>query len=105
VVPSASSTWNYSGFDIGCGSIVAIIYHNKVLYAVVGDTGPTGIIGEASYASAKTLGIDPDPATGGTDSGVTYLVFQGANRASPIESTKDAVARGQQLTQDFLARN
>ncbi len=42
---------------------------------MVGDTGPDEIIGEASYATAKALGIDPDPETGGTDSGVTYIVF------------------------------
>ena len=41
-----------------------------------GDTGPENIIGEASYAIAKTLGINPDPAVGGADSGVTYIVFK-----------------------------
>src|SRR5882757_7464344 len=55
VVPSSSSIWNYKNYGVQGGSVVAVIYNNKVLYAVVGDTGPTGIIGEASYATAKAL--------------------------------------------------
>ena len=52
VVPSASGTWDYRKFGIQGGGVVAVIYNNKVEYAVVGDTGPTNIIGEASYATA-----------------------------------------------------
>jgi len=45
------------------GNVVAVIYNHKLQYAVFGDTGPTNLIGEASYATAKKLGIDPDPAS------------------------------------------
>src|SRR6266480_1317634 len=69
VVPSPSSTWDYRNFQIGCGTVVAVIFNGQVEYAVVGDTGPTDIIGEASYSTASHLGIDPDPSNGGTDSG------------------------------------
>ncbi|KUN03424.1 hypothetical protein AQI95_23280 [Streptomyces yokosukanensis] len=104
VVPSSSSIWNYSGAGIKGGGVVAVVYGNKVEYAVVGDTGPTKIIGEASYATAKALGIDPDPKTGGADSGVTYILFKNS-KVSPIESHSAAVSLGDQLAKQFLADN
>ncbi|MER7982179.1 glycoside hydrolase family 75 protein [Streptomyces sp. NPDC095817] len=104
VVPSTSSIWKYTSSGIKGGGVVAVIYNNKVEYAVVGDTGPTSIIGEASYATASALGIDPDPETGGTDSGVTYIVFKNA-QVSPIESHTAAVTLGNSLAQQFLANN
>ncbi|MFF4702516.1 glycoside hydrolase family 75 protein [Streptomyces sp. NPDC001288] len=104
VVPSSSSIWNYSSAGIKGGGVVAVIYNNKVEYAVVGDTGPTQIIGEASYATAKALGIDPDPETGGADSGVTYILFKNS-KVSPIESHSAAVTLGDQLAKQFLAAN
>jgi hypothetical protein len=105
VVPSPSSTWNYTNFQIGCGTPVAVIFNNQVIYAVVGDTGPTAIIGEASYATADSLGINPDPSNGGTDSGVTYIFFQGSQRVSPIENHNNATTLGQTLARRFVDNN
>jgi len=105
VMPSASGIWNFNNFQIGCGTVVAIIFNNQVLYAPVGDTGPAQIIGEASYAAADVLGIDPDPKTGGVDSGVTYIVFQGSRRVSPIENHNNAVTLGQTLARTFVNNN
>ncbi|QTE02112.1 glycoside hydrolase family 75 protein [Streptomyces cyanogenus] len=104
VVPSTSSIWNYSSAGIKGGGVVAVIYNNKVEYAVVGDTGPSKIIGEASYATAKALGIDPDPATGGAESGVTYILFKNS-QVSPIESHSAAVSLGDKLAKQFIANN
>ncbi|MFE1407987.1 glycoside hydrolase family 75 protein [Streptomyces sp. NPDC058770] len=104
VVPSSSSIWNYSNAGIKGGGIVAVIYNNKVEYAVVGDTGPSKIIGEASYATAKALGIDPDPETGGAESGVTYILFKNS-KASPIESHSAAVTAGEALAKQFIQNN
>ncbi|MFG2283773.1 glycoside hydrolase family 75 protein [Streptomyces asoensis] len=104
VVPSSSSIWNYGSAGIKGGGVVAVIYQNKVEYAVVGDTGPTKIIGEASYATAKALGIDPDPENGGTDSGVTYILFKNS-QVSPIESHSAAVSLGDRLAQTFIRDN
>ncbi|MGW5664740.1 glycoside hydrolase family 75 protein [Streptomyces sp. NPDC003758] len=104
VVPSAGSIWKYSSSGIKGGGVVAVIYNNKVEYAVVGDTGPTKIIGEASYATAKALGIDPDPATGGADSGVTYILFKNS-QVSPIESHSAAVSLGESLAKQFIRNN
>jgi hypothetical protein len=104
VVPSPSSTWNYQNFGIQGGGVVAVIYNNQVEYAVVGDTGPTDIIGEASYRTAADLGINPDPSNGGTDSGVTYIVFKNST-ISPIEDHNKAVSTGQTLARTFINNN
>ncbi|MCX4863318.1 glycoside hydrolase family 75 protein [Streptomyces sp. NBC_01369] len=104
VVPSASSIWNYSDAGIKGGGVVAVIYDNKVEYAVVGDTGPNKIIGEASYATAKALGIDPDPETGGAESGVTYILFKNS-KVSPIENHSAAVTAGDALAKQFIQNN
>ncbi|MET9408523.1 glycoside hydrolase family 75 protein [Streptomyces sp. NPDC002935] len=104
VVPSTSSIWKYTSSGIKGGGVVAVIYNGKVEYAVVGDTGPTKIIGEASYATANALGIDPDPETGGTDSGVTYILFKNS-QVSPIESHSAAVSLGDSLAKQFIQNN
>jgi len=104
VVPSKSSTWDYSASGIKGGGVVAIVYNNKVEYAVVGDTGPTKIIGEASYAAADALGIDPDPETGGAESGVTYILFKNSS-VSPIENHDKAVSVGDGLAKQFVQNN
>jgi hypothetical protein len=104
VVPSPSGTWDYRNFQIAGGGVVAVIFNNQVEYAVVGDTGPTDIIGEASYATARDLGINPDPKNGGTDSGVTYIVFKNS-RVNPIESHANAISTGEQLARTFINNN
>ncbi|MFI8438881.1 glycoside hydrolase family 75 protein [Streptomyces sp. NPDC079020] len=101
VVPAPGSVWDYRRSGISGGSVVAVVHRDRVRYAVVGDTGPSGISGEASYATAEALGLDPDPRTGGTDSGVTYLVFRNS-RVSPIESRTKAAAEGEALARRFL---
>lgn len=71
------------------------VYQGKVAYAVVGDAGPSGAIGEGSYKLAQLLGINPNPATGGVSGAVvTYILFPGVS-ASPIESASDAVTKGE----------
>ncbi|MFH0515818.1 glycoside hydrolase family 75 protein [Streptomyces sp. M41] len=104
VVPGPSGIWDYRAAGITGGSVAAVVHGDQVLYAVVGDTGPQRIIGEASYAAAERLGIDPDPATGGTASGVTYILFKNS-RISPIESHSAAVSMGEQLAREFIAND
>ncbi|WP_200309341.1 glycoside hydrolase family 75 protein [Streptomyces adelaidensis] len=101
VVPAPSLIWDYRDHGIKGGSVAAVIYEDRVQYAVVGDTGPRSIIGEASYATAEALGIRPDPRRGGTDSGVTYIVFEDS-RVSPIEDHGAAVEQGQALARRFV---
>jgi hypothetical protein len=77
VIPEGSPA-NSRKHDIRLGQVAAIIYKKKVAYAVfLDECGVKGLIGEASCATAKLLGVDPDPKTGGTDGPVTYIVFTG----------------------------
>jgi hypothetical protein len=99
--------FHYPGLDTdNGGNVVAVIYNHSLQYAVFGDTGPTDLIGEASYATAKDLGIDPDPASGGVDRGVSYIVFVGANSApGDIESQAQTQQLGHQLALQLIANN
>ena len=101
------SDFTYPGLDRNKGgNVTAVIYKGQLQWAVFGDTGPTDIIGEASYACAKNLGIDPDPKTGGTGSGVLYITFVGAGTAPhDIEDQAETAALGQALAEALLQNN
>ena len=79
VVPTPSGIWDYRAHGIRGGSVAAVVYGGRVQYAVVGDVGPRDIIGEASYATAKALGIPPDPRRGGTQTGIVVDAAQDAH--------------------------
>lgn len=104
VLPAASRNWDWRHNGIAGGSVVAVIYHDKVEYAIFGDTDAPDKAGEASYATAQGLGIDPDPRTGGADSGVTYIIFEHAV-VHPIESHRAAVSLGEKVARRFLDDN
>ena len=104
VVPSSSGIWNFESSGLQGGGSCAVIFNGKVEYAVIGDTGPEQIIGEASYATANDLGINPDPSNGGTDSGVTYICFKNSE-VSPIEDHGSAESTGQDLATQFVNGN
>ena len=102
VVPLPSTTWNYATAGIGGATIAAVVYGSKVAYAVVGDQGPTGIIGEGSYQLAQQLGINPNPSSGGVSGAVvTYILFPGV-KSIPIENQADALAKGQAAATAFV---
>ncbi|MFJ8845133.1 glycoside hydrolase family 75 protein [Streptomyces cyaneofuscatus] len=103
VVPAPGRIWDYRKSGLTGGSVVAVIHKDQVRYAVIGDTGPAGIIGEGSYALAEELSIDPHPTTGGAASGVTYIAFKDS-RISPIESRAKAESRGEALARAFVGR-
>ncbi|WP_089107339.1 glycoside hydrolase family 75 protein [Streptomyces hyaluromycini] len=100
VVPGVSGRWNHRASGVRGGAVAAVIYKDRVQYAVVGDTGPRDIIGEASYATAKALGVNPDPRVGGVPSGVTYIVFKDSG-IQPIEDREAAEAEGERLAEQF----
>jgi hypothetical protein len=101
-----SAKWSYRTAGISMGSIGLAIYKDKIEFGVVGDVGPKAIIGEASYAMAKKLGINPNPATGGISSGVTYILFTGTGAVvRPIENHAKAVELGQQKVKQLLEEN
>ncbi|WP_330456022.1 glycoside hydrolase family 75 protein [Streptomyces sp. NBC_00820] len=101
VVPAPSGIWDHRVQGVRGGSVAAVIYRDRVQYAVVGDTGPRDIIGEASYATAQRLGMHPDPSGGGASSGVTYIVFKNA-RVTPIENHRSAVTTGERLARRLV---
>ncbi|CAL9360732.1 glycoside hydrolase family 75 protein [Streptomyces sp. enrichment culture] len=101
VVPVPSRIWDHRDHGVRGGAVAAVVHRGRVQYAVVGDAGPRDIIGEASYATARALGIDPDPHGGGTPSGVTYIVFKDS-RATPIESRDAAEEMGERLARQFV---
>jgi len=101
VIPLPSSRFSYSSNGITPGSVAAIIYNNKVVYAVFADEGPNNIIGEASYATAQALGIDSNPESGGVESGVTYIVFPG-QVPSPVESNSVIDSKGAAAATAFV---
>ncbi|WP_343245942.1 glycoside hydrolase family 75 protein [Streptomyces sp. SID5785] len=94
VVPGSSDIWSPARSGIRAGTVAALVHRGRVVYAVVGDTGPTELIGEASYAAARALGVSPDPIGGGVArSEVTYILFPGTT-AEPLESHRAAVTAG-----------
>jgi len=104
VIPGRSARFDYIDAGLGMRSVVVVIYDGKVEYGVLGDVGPQAIIGEASYRMAELLGIDPDPSTGGVESGVAYIVFTGEGaKVDVIEDHDEAVTLGIERATQLLA--
>ena len=106
VIPQSSNGFNYKTAGLKMGSVVAVIYGSKVSYGILGDVGPAGVIGEASYAMAQQLGMNPSPTSGGADSGVTYIAFTGASAVvSKNEDHAQAVTVGQAAANKVILAN
>lgn len=107
VVPSPSARWDYRTGPLQMGSVVLVIWKGKMQFGVLGDTGPTAIIGEASYAMASALGANPDPKVGGIDAKeVTYLLFTGKSGVvTKNEDHAEAVSVGQARLAQFMKEN
>jgi hypothetical protein len=107
VIPVGSPA-NSRKRGIQIGQVAAILYKDQVAYAVfLDECGISTLIGEASCATARLLGINPDPKNGGTDEPVTYIVFAGAS--GRIANKKDyadhakAVEIGVRRARELLA--
>jgi hypothetical protein len=79
------------------GDYAVVSYNGKTAFAIVGDYGPRGKLGEGSIALADSLGIPSDPNRGGTSSGVTYLVFSGSRDSEPPRDPAALQGRGQDI--------
>ncbi|MFI6345732.1 glycoside hydrolase family 75 protein [Streptomyces sp. NPDC050560] len=101
VVPGPGGRWDPAASGVRGGEVAALVHHGRIVYAVVGDTGPADVIGEASYAAARALGITADPAGGGAADGVTYVVFRNTRVAVP-EDPAAAAAQGRGLARDLV---
>jgi hypothetical protein len=89
------------------GTIVAVIYGDKMTFAIFADTGPTSVIGEGSVATAKALGYSGSPGRGGIMGNVvTYIAFTGTGTVpSKVEDRPTIDALGNQLVQQLLMNN
>jgi hypothetical protein len=95
VIPSPSALFDGPAHGIDLGTVALVVHRDRIEYGVIGDLGPPSIIGEASYAMAARLGIDPDPATGGTAERVLYIAFKGeASKITKNEDHAEAVRVG-----------
>ncbi|HXT00630.1 MAG TPA: glycoside hydrolase family 75 protein [Elusimicrobiota bacterium] len=83
------------GHGIRMNDYAAVTYGGRTTMAVVGDQGPKGVVGEASPAVARPLGIPSDMNKGGVGNGVTYVILPGSGgRAVPDTAAAiDAAAR------------
>ncbi len=99
VVPGKSTKFDPAAAGLKLGNVILVVYKGQAEYAVYGDVGPSADIGEASYATANALGVNPDPKVGGVDTpDVLYVAFTGSTAlVSPIEDHSKAVSVGQAL--------
>lgn len=77
VVPPAIIA-GVKGIVLGCQAYAKNIKNGKSTEAVVGDIGPHKKLGEVSVATAKALGINPSPTSGGIDEHIIeYRIMPG----------------------------
>lgn len=106
VIPQSSNGFNYKTAGLKMGSVVAVIYKEKIAYGILGDVGPAGVIGEASYAMAQALGLNPSPTSGGAETGVTYIAFTGTSAVvTKNEDHTQAVTLGEAAANKLIQNN
>ena len=71
------------GAKLGDYAVVIRPETGAITYAVYADVGPAGKIGEGSIALANALGVPSSAKTGGTGSGIIYLVLPGSANSFP----------------------
>ncbi|MCM2303913.1 MAG: glycoside hydrolase family 75 protein, partial [Elusimicrobia bacterium] len=76
--------------DVGLGDFAAVTYGGKTYYAIVGDVGPRGVLGEGSPALAQAVGIDPNPKSGGIQSASVryWIIPKTAKRPAPTAAAE-----------------
>jgi len=103
VIPLPSRRFDYEARGLQLGQVVGVVFNGKIAFGVFGDEGPDDIIGEASFAMARELGIPSDPNLGGVDNGVTYIVFTGDDAVvSRLEDHAEAVRIGKRKVLQLL---
>ena len=108
VTPYIVIPGDFSHTGLSDGTVAAVIYQGRLTYAVFGDVGPTDIIGEASYACAERLGINPSAKTGGVQGAtVTYVVFTKSTDSVPrdVEDQAETRTLGESLARELLDKN
>lgn len=105
-VPMPDDTFDYTDQDTMLGSVVAVLWKGKMVFAPIGNEGTSGIIGEGSWALAEKLGLNSDPVDGGIDRGVTFIVFTGDDTVvTPVDSESSAESIGMEQAAELLKEN
>jgi len=68
--------------DVALGDFAAVNYGGKTYYAIVGDLGPQGVLGGASPALARAVGVDPG-GVGVQSASVRYWILPKSARQPP----------------------
>ncbi|MBL8683175.1 MAG: glycoside hydrolase family 75 protein [Myxococcales bacterium] len=103
VIPLDTDGFSFSARNVKMGTVAAIVYAGRIVYGIVGDAGPRGVIGEASAKTAELLGINASPISGGVESGVTYVVFPGV-RVTRNEDAAEARTLAERAVNSWLGR-
>ena len=105
-VPRASVTFDYEAAGLHMGSVVAVIYKDKVAYGVLGQEQAQDVIGAASVKMAELLGINPDPIRGGLQvKEVSYFAFKGPEYVVPaLEDVVAAAKLGESAAAELVAQ-
>ncbi len=86
------------GHGVAMGDYVAVTYGHKTVYAIVGDVGPKGVVGEGSIALARSLNIPADPNSGGvTSPSVSYVILPGSKDAALPTTAAGIQTQGKKL--------
>jgi hypothetical protein len=69
-----------TGARLGDFAVVTNLRNGKSVYAIFADLGT---LGEGSVALAEKLGLSPDARSGGTHTGILYVVYPGSGSLNP----------------------
>jgi hypothetical protein len=106
VLPTPSSRFDYREHETRFGQVVAVVHDGDITFGVFGDEGHEGVVGAASLALAKNLGINPDPIEGGVDGGATFIVFTGDDGVvGTIEDHEEATELGRRKLLELIEEN
>lgn len=92
-IPKSSDAFDYESADLAMGSVVAVVYQDKLRYGILGTEQAADVIGAASVKMTASLGINADPMVGGVSTkDVSYVAFTGASNVVPALEDVDAAA-------------
>jgi len=94
-------------FEITLGDFAAVINNEtgRLAYAIYGDVGPKGRVGEGSIALANRLGIPSNPRHDSIPDGITYLVFPRSGGSAAKSITLNRInSSGSRLYRTWLTQ-
>jgi len=93
------------GITLGDFAVVVNNETGRLTYAIYGDVGPQGRVGEGSIALANKLGVPSNPRHDSVPDGITYLVFPGSGGSAVKSITLNRInSAGSRLYRTWLAQ-